>query len=1142
MVKKIWTLIVAAILLFNMQCVAFADEGYAQTGFTLVSQQHIENLSGTAYYFKHMKTGAEVVYVDNGAEKREFSIGFKTPPKDNKGANHVLEHSLLCGSEKYPVKNIMSCLNANALAEEINAYTSDDCTYYTVKTKNETEYYNLMDVYLNGIFHPLLLTEENIFRQQGIRKEYQDGAVQYNGVVYNELRIKSLESSENSVNFLADKLYTALYGETTPAFNSGGTAEDIKDLTYEDLLRVYRTYYTPSNSMTCLVGKQDILKTLSLLNKFFNDSEPKNISIAFPDTKQTPAEPICEFNITENTKTVDIGFMSSGVPMHSVKEVYARDILFNLVMAKMDEVNSKNYVSGGNTGGISNLALLVSEVPIEQKDEMIAHYKTILSDFETQGISKDDLNSKIDSYIEERKNPYGYSTELNVFNGLVYTQDPFSWLEMTEIASWLKGNPDYFNTVLETYFTKNPYSVIVVSGNGAKAPVSDTITATAEELEQIRQDTEDFNAWVNAPEDPEAVARIPSLTLDEVDQPPDLLQAQEEKINQISYFSTVIEDRETDSASLFFDIGLKGESLNELQLMNGFLNYQLQKSGLDGIYFELCGLENAKDDSVVRPMLCVGMNAPSGEMESKLNLAMEFLLGNKLWNEEDFKEYLKTAADDILKNGYRDPYFVSYELMQSAQSMGKRFNSVTRGSIGQGSLAYFRYLKQAELSPEETSRRFETVKTLANRILSCAPFAEYVGSQSGSQQFKATVAARFGEMKAGSIMEWKLPVGYPSAATITTLDDADHFMLAGFLTEGGYAFSGKMNIMTKVVASKYLYPVMRGQYGAYGAGMNVDGSTLVCAVAGLKDIDLAVQIWSGMGNFLRNLEMTQKELDGMIVSAINEFDEWEANTENGAFLALSGKTAEDIKQVRREMLSTTVEDVKSYADFVDDMAAQNRIFAVLGKDAADKAKFEFPYYADAKTLTVSPRLKRNAGGYMTGKAENTFQPDAPITRAETAAIFSRLMADQRPPEEKNYFQDVSDSDWFSNAVASVTEKGVLNGYGDGSFCPNKNITRAEFAAAASKFLFGTVDKGNTQFADVSETHWAYNEISKMADSGLLNGYDGGMFLPDQPITRAEAVTVMNKMLGKAPDSEANNPFSDLLPIHWAYADILAAIQ
>lgn len=324
--------------------------------------------------------------------------------------------------------------------------------------------------------------------------------------------------------------------------------------------------------------------------------------------------------------------------------------------------------------------------------------------------------------------------------------------------------------------------------------------------------------------------------------------------------------------------------------------------------------------------------------------------------------------------------------------------------------------------------------------------------------------------------------------------------------------------------------------------MNVDGTTLVCAVAGLKDIDLAVQVWSGMGNFLRNLEMTQKELDGMIVSAINEFDEWEANTENGAFLALSGKTAEDIKQVRSEMLSTTVEDVKSYADFVDDMAAQNRIFAVLGKDAADKANFEFPYYADAKTLTVSPRLKRNAGGYMTGKTENTFQPDAPITRAETAAIFSRLMADQRPPEEKNYFQDVADSDWFSNAVASVTEKGVLNGYGDGSFCPDKNITRAEFAAAASKFLFGTVDKGNTKFADVSETHWAYNAISKMADSGLLNGYDGGMFLPDQPITRAEAVTVMNKMLGKAPDSEANNPFSDLLPIHWAYADILTAIQ
>ena len=124
-----------------------------ETGFELLDTKDISDLNGKAYYYKHTETGAEVVFLENDSEKLEFSIGFKTPPIDNKGANHVLEHSLLCGSEKYPTKNIMNYLNSNSLAEIINAFTVDDCTYYSI---NKTEDYNLIDVYMNGIFHPML--------------------------------------------------------------------------------------------------------------------------------------------------------------------------------------------------------------------------------------------------------------------------------------------------------------------------------------------------------------------------------------------------------------------------------------------------------------------------------------------------------------------------------------------------------------------------------------------------------------------------------------------------------------------------------------------------------------------------------------------------------------------------------------------------------------------------------------------------------------------------------------------------------------------------------------------------------------------------------------------------------------------------
>lgn len=313
--------------------------------FRLLQTQEIADFGGIAYYYEHIKTGAKVLYVDNDSINREFSICFKTPSTDSMGANHVLEHAVLCGSEKYPTKNIMNYIEAGTLASVINAKTFDDYTYYEIKTQNETEYYNLMDIYLNGVFHPLFLSDENVFRQQGIRLEYVDGKVQYNGVVYNELNLKSLDTTENSLSFLSDKLYTNIYGQTSPAFSSGGTVNEIKNLTYNDLLNVYKKYYLPSNSITYLSGKQDIEKTLKILDEVFDEFTSQDISINFTDTKTLPTKKIYEYNIDENTKTVDIGFMSSGIMMNEADYIrYARAMLEKIIVTIQSSILRLYYV------------------------------------------------------------------------------------------------------------------------------------------------------------------------------------------------------------------------------------------------------------------------------------------------------------------------------------------------------------------------------------------------------------------------------------------------------------------------------------------------------------------------------------------------------------------------------------------------------------------------------------------------------------------------------------------------------------------------------------------------------------------------------------------------------------------------------
>lgn len=1136
MKKRLSAMLLCVALLLNF-CVVSAEDAYSSTGFELIKTQESNDLGGTLYYFRHIKTGAEVVWLDNNSERRDFSIGFKTPPIDSKGANHVLEHSLLCGSEKYPTKNIMPYVRGNALAETINAVTSDDCTYYEIKTPNETEYYNLIDVYMNGIFHPLLLTDENIFKQQGIRLEYVDGKVQYNGVVYNELRINSLDSTENSVNFLADTLYRSIYGNTAPACNSGGSINDLKTLTYEDVLRVYNTYYIPSNSMTYLAGKQDIKKTLSVLDGFFKSFDKQNITISFSDTKQQPAEKVSEYNITADTKTVDIGFMSAGVPMaENMTELYAKDIIFNLIAEKMDEINSKNYVSGGNSGGISNTALLVTEVPIEKKDKILAAYDTVLADFSQNGLG--DIADTIDNYVTDRNNPYFYTIELGIFQGILYHDNPFYYADISTAANTLKESPELFDAVLKKYFTNNPCSKIVISGNHG-AMTEEPLQFSDAEIEQIKRETEQFQAWADMPDSPEVIAKIPTLSLDDIDAAPAYAAPLHEVIEKIDFYYTAKPEQDGAFVNMFFPVQADTKDLAYLQLMTAFINTQAVNAGYEGVTIDLISMEDYHDSEKINPQISIYLSGSGQKIAENISRFSAFLREDTTWDRTAFETYVKNTPVQILQNGYRDPYFLSYELKQTKQTAGNAFYSYTRGSIGQGSVPYYQLLKNAR--PEEYPAMLKKINDMcSDMMLNSIPLVEYVGAE-GYDAVKQAVTEQFksGKKKeSGSVL---LPAGYPSAATITRMTDANHFMLSGNIKETGYSYSGKMWVAGNVLTANYLLPTMRGKYGAYGASIAIDPSGLTSGVAGISQIDLAIEVWNGMGDYLRDLTMTQKELDAAIIPIIKEFDEYYNDSDFGGILALSNKTSEDIKRTREEILSTTVEDLRGYADLIDALVAQQKVYAVLSREAADKAEFDFAYYADAETLNLYPRFTKKPQSYISGKSETQFCPDDVLTRGEAAVLIERLLADQSSISIPPSYTDVHAADWYYEAIAVLSERGILHGYSDGAFRPNETITRAEFVSVLAQFVYGTDTVPAISCNDITEEDWFYPAMAKMAAGGFLSGYGGGMLYPNKTITRAEAVTLINRVLGKAYIDGMQNPFTDTQG-HWAFEEITAAVN
>ena len=240
------------------------------SGFKVERIETVQEVNGTAYLMKHEKSGARLLYIDADDTNKVFSIAFRTPPKDSTGVAHIMEHSVLCGSRKFPLKEPFVELVKGSLNTFLNAMTYPDKTMYPVASKNDKDFHNLMDVYLDAVFYPRVATDKEIVMQEGWHYELDnaDDELTYKGVVYNEM--KGVYSSPDSV--LENHMMTELFPDTTYGVDSGGNPDNIPDLTYDAFQEFYKKYYHPSNSYIFLYGKMDIEEQL----KFINDEYLQN--------------------------------------------------------------------------------------------------------------------------------------------------------------------------------------------------------------------------------------------------------------------------------------------------------------------------------------------------------------------------------------------------------------------------------------------------------------------------------------------------------------------------------------------------------------------------------------------------------------------------------------------------------------------------------------------------------------------------------------------------------------------------------------------------------------------------------------------------------------------------------------------------
>ena len=689
--------------------------------------------------------------------------------------------------------------------------------------------------------------------------------------------------------------------------------------------------------------------------------------------------------------------------------------------------------------------------------------------------------------------------------GFTYAGDPLACVGRADVITGLRSDQDYFKS-LAAEWRDSQYQTIVVSGNGASQTTTYEPQLTAAELEQVKQDTEDFNAWLDQPDDPEVLARLPMLDLADFAADPFSMNQESETAGGVTYYFNEDAESETPSFSFYFPVEIKNEDTELWCLLCEFLGDRMEEAGLSA-YLGVSSGEQYGEPDTLHPALAVGGSGEAGKAGEAVQALAAWLQNPPLDDAAVLRAFL-TERKSALRALYSDPYYYEYSMMLQASTQANRFmDSIPAGFVG-SSMSYKDFIDKAVDNPDGDAALLEQMRSLLNSALQrTGVSAEFTGSRADYTAFRQATAGFVTALPVGAGMsscEW-LPQGWPSALVVSSnTQDSNHVMLVGKFEQTPENMAA-YNVLSSVLTAKYMLPELRDRRGAYGASLRFDANGVTMVSSGGVSVDEAIGVFRAAAAFLRTMELAPSELAGFKVSAVNEFDmnaEWERAS--GLSLARAGRTQKDYAAERAAILAVTEDDLKACADELERMVEQGAVFAQTTKSAAQSVQYPFAARVDADTGKITPLLQDSIPA---------LDDTTPITRGEVAELLEGSLADQSAAEQPALarFTDVAPGSAQADALAKLHDRGLLNGYADGSYHPDAQITRAEFCVIASALSADTAADSTPMFSDVPGGYWAHDVIAKMSEQGVLQGDGDGTFRPEDPLTHREAALILQRL-------------------------------
>lgn len=940
--------------------------------YELIEERFIKEEASTAYLLEHKKTKARVLYLKNQDPNKVFIIGFRTPPLGSTGNCHILEHCVLNGSRKYQTKEPFMDLLKSSLQTFLNAMTYPDRTLYPIASRNDADFANLMDLYLDAVFYPRAVEDPYIFRQEGWRYEIfdRDEAIQYQGVVYNEMKGAMSSADDQVSDHISQKLYEgSIYAE-----NSGGDPYAIPDLSFEDFKKYHEDFYHPSNSWTFLYGAIDEEDSFGRLNEYFEDFEAKKIDSQIgkaPRLKEAQRAEM-DYSVGPSQSTENQTFLTQSWLFEELDEEekllvqLLPSVLINSEASPLRQALLKNLdcedvygqIHSAQETGFSIIAKNTNPDQAASFQDIIQNY---LETFAREGMEKKLILGELQSAEYSLREKGNYATKgivlgLSAFSDWLYGANPLDRFEYTQYLDALREDLDQgiFEKAIQRHMIENPHQYFIL--HQAKPGLN------ASKDEKVKEELEEFKASLSDKELEDLVARnqlllkrqnssdtsqqketIPKLEKNDLPREIESIPRLVKKEGSIHYLGHPLLTSGIHYLNLVFDVNHIGQedafTMGLLCNLMGMLDtkrksysdYATEESLVTGgIYTSprLFRNEKQKDDfqrTIIVSSKFLGLNT----IQAGLDLIYEQIFETLFEDKDRILEVLKmlqaSFQSSLVSNGHQLMRNRAMASIDPLENLNQEVNGITA------------YQKLKEFIENFDENSLGQIRDLYKRIFASENILVNITSDEESiKKIQKEVSQHLDQYPKKNLAPVSVDFSsYQSREAFISSTDVQFVSAAIPFAQDAEDFDGKLLVLQKLLSNEYLYNEIRAKGGAYGAGLLI-GTNKVLSTYSYRDPNLlrTIDTYKNLGDVLTNLQIDQEDLKGFIIGAIGSLDQPLTEKQKGykdmANFLMNRDPAYENKLLQ-DMVETEIEDLKNYATDFAPLKEMNHL-AVLGKE------------------------------------------------------------------------------------------------------------------------------------------------------------------------------------------------------------------